>query len=80
MAAILPADTTSPQWGLVKAYCEARIAELTEECISVGSTDEQRRNSANRIEELRDLLSAPSRLRAKTEYRMANAHKPNGVY
>ena len=78
MSAILPIDTTLHDWRLVKLYCEARIEELTEQCIATGSTDLQRLVAAHRIEELRELIGAPQRAKAATEHRRTNT--PMGVY
>lgn len=72
MSAMLPADMTSHTWLLVVKYAEARIAVLTETCTSPQSSHEQRANAAHRIEELRELLSAPQHAKAVTQHRRAN--------
>ena len=59
----LAVDTTSYQWTLVREYAKQRIAQLTAVCVSVESTDRMRLEAAVRIDELQDLLSAPSRTR-----------------
>jgi hypothetical protein len=78
MSIYLPVDTTSAQWRAVTAYVEARIEELKEVCCSTASSDEQRRMAAHRIEELRELLSAPERTKQMTEHRLQ--HQPVEVY
>jgi hypothetical protein len=78
MSAILPIDATSGQWRAVVSYIEARIEELKDVCCSTASADEQRRAAAHRIEELRELLSAPERTKQMTEHRLQ--HQPVEVY
>ncbi len=69
MDAQLAIDTTSGAWRAVREYAEARIAALTDRCVAVAAADDQRRAAAERIDELRELLSAPTRTRAMTEQR-----------
>lgn len=79
MNAILAVDTTTGAWRAVCEYVNSRIAELTETCTSTGSTAEEKHLAAQRIDELRDLLSAPGRTRVMTEH--ALNHKPiDGSY
>lgn len=73
MTPILPIDTTHGDWRLVVLYAQARIEELTEQCIATGSTPEQRLVAAHRIEELREMLDAPRRTKAKTEHRRTHS-------
>ena len=71
-------DATSAQWREVTRYIEARIKELTEQCVATAATHETRMIAAHRIEELRDLLDAPRLTRVATEHRIT--HKPVEVY
>lgn len=76
--ATLPASIGSAEWHLVTEYAKARIEELTETCISVGASNETRLVAAHRIEELRDLLSAPTRAKNATEHK--RVHQPTEMY
>lgn len=77
---ILNVDANSSQWREVVRFIEARIAQLTEDCVSIGSTAEQRAFAAHRIDELRELMTAPQRTRTKTEARINSRPLDSGVY
>jgi hypothetical protein len=74
---LLPVDRTSNAWRLVVRYASERIAELTEECVSLTTSDEQRRVCAARIDELRSLIQAPEQTKRATEMRET---EPRGTY
>lgn len=57
----------SLDWLAVVAYVRARRAELVEEAIDLGRSDQERRDSAARIAELDELLDAPQVTRELTE-------------
>jgi hypothetical protein len=69
---MLAVDATSSEWRAVVRYAESRIAELTATCVSTSSSDEQRRNAAQRIEELADLIAGPTLTRHRTEHTQVN--------
>ena len=52
-------NTRSADWLEVVKYAQQRIEQLMEEAISISATDEDRRDAASRVDELRALLSAP---------------------
>lgn len=78
MSVILPIDSGSAQWRAVVTYVEARIEELKDVCCSTASSDEERRMAAHRIDELRELLTAPERTKQMTQHRLQ--HQPIEVY
>jgi hypothetical protein len=53
-------ENDSPAWIKVRGYCNARVDELTAQCVGLGATDSERRDAAARIDELRLLLAAPT--------------------
>ena len=56
----LEVDRTNENWRQVQDYLTHRIAALSETCTSCASSDADRRAAAERIDELRTLLSAPT--------------------
>lgn len=55
-------DTGTYEWKEVLSYCEKRVKEMTEECISPSTPDSRRAALANRIDELRDLMAEPTKV------------------
>lgn len=74
---ILPIDTTTGAWAQVRKYIEARQAELATVCISCTSTDVERSNAAQRIDELQMLIDAPAEAKRMTENR---SDAPANIY
>lgn len=58
--ALLTIDAGSNAWRAVQVYAVQRMSELTEQCVSITATDDQRREAAYRIAELRELMDAPN--------------------
>lgn len=69
----LAMDTTSAAWRQLTEYARARIALLTDACTALDTPDEQRRQHAARIAELRELLAAPGVAREMAEHMQTQA-------
>lgn len=71
----LPLEGDSHSWMLVRQYVQARIDLQTEICTALSSSDQDRRDAAARIDELRQLLEAP-----KMATRTAHSQPTTGSY
>ena len=60
-------NPSSGVWRGVEAYAAERIAELTQVCVSVGSSDVEIRQAQAGIEELRRITSLPARIQATAQ-------------
>lgn len=58
-------------WRGVEAYAHERIAELTQVCIAVGSSDSEIRAAQAGIQELQRLLGVPKRIDLHAQQRGA---------